>query len=102
MLSAPPATAASTSPSRMYCDALTIACKPLPQRRLSVSAPVSTGRPPLTHATRDRYMSFASVWITLPKTHCPMSFGSTLARASASLTTRAASSVGAMSLRLPP
>ena len=75
MLSAPPATAASVSPSRMYCDALTIACSPLPQRRFRVSAPVSWGKPPLTQATRDRYMSLASVWITLPKTHWPTSLG---------------------------
>ncbi len=102
MLSAPPATAASVSPSRMYCDALTIACRPLPHRRFSVSAPLVTGSPPLTPATRDRYMSFASVWMTLPNTHWPMSAGSALARASASLTTRAARSVGGMSFRLPP
>ena len=57
MLSAPPPTAASTSPSMMYCDALTIACSPLPHSRFSVSAPLSCGRPPLTAATRDRYMS---------------------------------------------
>ena len=102
MLSAPPATAASVSPSRMYCDADTIACIPLPQRRLSVSAPVSCGSPPFTQASREMYMSFGSVWITLPKTHWPTSFGSTLARLTASLTTRAARSLGAMSFRLPP
>ncbi len=102
MLSAPPATAASVSPSRMYCEALTIACSPLPQSRFKVSAPVSCGRPPSTQATRDRYMSFGSVWITLPKTHWPTSRGSTLARLKASLTTLAASSVGGISLRPPP
>jgi hypothetical protein len=47
-------------------------------------------------------MSFCSVWITLPNTHCPTSFGSIFARDTASRTTCAASSVGAMSLRLPP
>ena len=81
MLSAPPATAASVSPSRMYCAAETIACMPLPHRRFTVSAPVSCGSPPLTQATREMYMSFGSVWITLPNTHWPTSFGSTLARA---------------------
>ena len=45
MLSAPPATAQSVSPSRMYCEADTIACNPLPHRRLTVSAPVSCGKP---------------------------------------------------------
>ena len=57
MLSTPPATAASVSPSRMYCAAETIACMPLPQSRFSVSAPVSCGRPPFTHASREMYMS---------------------------------------------
>ena len=86
----------------MYCDALTIACMPLPHSRFSVSEPVVTGSPPLTQATREMYMSFGSVWMTLPKMHWPTSFGSTFARATASLTTRAASSVGAKSFRLPP
>ena len=102
MLSTPPATAASVSPSRMYCDAETIACMPLPQRRFSVSAPVSCGRPPFTQASREMYMSLGSVWITLPNTHWPTSFGSIFARLTASLTTRAARSLGAMSFRLPP
>ena len=102
MLSAPPATAASMSPSMMYCEALTIACMPLPQSRLSVSAPDSAGSPPLSAATRERYMSFGSVWITLPNTHWPISLGSTLARLTASRTTRAASSVGATSFKPPP
>ena len=102
MLSAPPATAASVSPSRMYCDAETIACMPLPHRRFSVSAPVSCGRPPFTQARREMYMSFGSVWMTLPNTHWPTSFGSIFARLTASLTTRAARSLGAMSFRLPP
>ena len=80
MLSAPPATAASVSPSRMYCDAETIACMPLPHRRFTVNAPVSCGRPPFTQARREMYMSFGSVWITLPITHWPTSFGSIFAR----------------------
>ena len=102
MLSAPPATAASTSPSRMDCEALTIACMPLPHRRFTVSAPDSAGKPPLSAATREIYMSFASVWITLPNMHWPISLGSTLARLTASRTTWAPSSLGGMSLRLPP
>ncbi len=102
MLSAPPATATSVSPSRMYCDAETMACMPLPHSRLTVNAPVSCGRPPFTHARREMYMSLGSVWMTLPMTHWPTSFGSTLARATASFTTRAARSLGAMSFRLPP
>ena len=76
MLSAPPATATSVSPSRMYCEADTIACMPLPHSRFSVSEPVSCGRPPFTQARRERYMSRGSVWMTLPKTHWPTCFGS--------------------------
>ena len=48
MFSAPPATATSASPSMIVCAAVMIACRPLPHSRLSVSAGVSTGRPPLT------------------------------------------------------
>src|SRR6516162_1133346 len=65
--SAPPATAASVSPSLMACAAETIACSPLPQSRFTVNAGVVTGRPPFTAATRLRYMSLVSVWVTLPK-----------------------------------
>ena len=102
MLSVPPATAVSVSPSRMYCAADTIACMPLPHSRLTVNAPVSCGRPPLTAHSRDTYMSRASVWMTLPMTHWPTSLGSIFARATASRTTRAPRSLGARSFRLPP
>ena len=68
MDSAPPATATSQSPSLIAWAADTIACSPLPHSRLTVKAGVSTGSPPLTAATRLRYMSRASVWITCPKT----------------------------------
>jgi len=102
MLSVPPATAVSVSPSRMYCDAETIACMPLPHNRFTVNAPVSWGSPPLTAHRREMYMSRASVWITLPITHWPTSFGSIFARATASRTTRAPRSLGGMSFRLPP
>ena len=68
MLSAPPPIVQSASPSRMYCAADTIACSPLPHRRLTVIAPVSCGRPPFTAHTREMYMSLGSVWITLPIT----------------------------------
>jgi len=66
--SAPPATATSQSPSMMACEADTMACSPLPHSRFTVSAGVPTSRPPLTAATRDRYMSLFSVWIQLPNT----------------------------------
>ena len=66
--SAPPATAASASPSMMAWAAEMMACSPLPHSRFTVSPGVLAGRPPLMAATRPRYMSLASVWITLPKT----------------------------------
>ena len=87
MLSVPPPIAASVSPSRIVCAADTIACMPLPHRRFTVNAPEPCGRPPFTATTREMYMSFASVWITLPITHWPISAGSTFARATASRTT---------------
>ncbi len=102
MLSVPPATAVSVSPNRMYCAADTIACMPLPHSRFTVNAPVSCGNPPFTAHSREMYMSFGSVWITLPITHWPTSAGSILARATASRTTRAPSSLGATSFRPPP
>ena len=59
MLSTPPATAASVSPSRMYCDAETIACMPLPQRRFNGQragvvrqAAVHAGEPRDVHVLR--------------------------------------------------
>ena len=45
-----------------------MACIPLPHSRFRVIAGVPTGNPPLTAATRDRYMSLFSVWSTLPNT----------------------------------
>src|SRR6266542_6639042 len=100
--SAPPATAASASPSLMACAADTIACNPLPHSRLTLNAGVSTGRPPFTAATRPRYMSRTSVWMTLPNTACPTSTGSTPDRATTSLTTVAARSHGGTSFSPPP
>src|SRR5215207_6193116 len=80
----------------------TIACSPDPHSRFRVKAGVSTGRPPLIVATRDRYMSRVSVWITLPNTTCPTSAGSTPERLTASRTTAAPRSAGGMSFKLPP
>src|SRR5579871_2665369 len=100
--SAPPATAASASPSMMAWAAETIACRPLPHSRFTVNAGVSTGRPPLTAATRLRYMSRVSVWITLPKAQCPTAAGSTRARRTDSATTAAARSHGGTLASPPP
>ena len=68
MLSAPAPITTSVSPSRMCWAAETIACSPLPHRRLTVRQGVPTGSPPSIAATRDTYMSRASPWITLPST----------------------------------
>src|SRR6202046_1421996 len=100
--SAPPPPAASVSPSMMACAAEMMACSPLPHSRFTVSPAVLGGRPPLMAATRPRYMSLASVWITLPKTALPTSTGSTSARLTASRTTAAARSQGGTVARPPP
>src|SRR5208337_1202371 len=102
MLSAPPPTAMSASPSRMLCAAETIACRPDPHSRLTVSAGASWVTPAPSAATRAMYMSFGSVWMTLPNTTCPTSAPATPARTSASRTTCEPSALGAMSLSAPP
>src|ERR1035438_8180859 len=86
----------------MICAAERMAERPLPQRRLTVSAEVSIGKPPFSAATRAMYISLASVWITLPKTQAPISFGASPERRTASRVTAAANSVGGMSLSAPP
>jgi len=73
--------------------------QPEPQRRLTVRHGVPTGRPASTAATRDRYMSLASPWITLPITTWPTLAGSTFARATASLMATAPRRVAARSQR---
>src|SRR5215468_9642753 len=100
--SEPPATATSQSPSLIACAADTIACSPVPHSRFSVNAGVSTPSPPLTPATRARYMSRTSVWITLPNITWPTSDGSTPARLTASRTTVEARSQGGTAARPPP
>src|ERR1700727_561543 len=100
--SAPPATAASVSPSMMACAAEMIGCSPLPHSCFRVIPPVLGASPWLMAAPRPRYMSLASVWITLPKTAWPTSAGSTSARATASRTTAAARSQGGTVARPPP
>ena len=102
MFSAPPPMATSVSPSKMDWLAFTMACRPEPHRRLTLNAGVPSPQPPLMAATRDRYMSLGSVLTTWPNTTWPTSLPSTLARTSDSRTTRAPSSVGGTSFRLPP
>jgi len=57
---------------------------------------------PFNAATRARYISLASVWITLPKTQARISFAASPERRTDSRVTAAASSVGGMSLSAPP
>ena len=59
--SAPPASATSASPFSIACVAETIACRPRPHRRLTVSAGASLGTPALIPTTRAMYMSSADV-----------------------------------------
>ena len=80
----------------------TMACRPEPHRRFTVSAGVPTGIPASTAATRERYMSRASPWITLPITTWPTLAGSAFALASASRMAIAPSLVGGTSLNAPP
>ena len=94
--------ATSASPSKMLWLAEMMACRPEPHRRLTLKAGVPSAQPPLTAATRDKYMSRASVLTTWPKTTWPTSLPSTPARASDSRTTSVASSIGGVSLRLAP
>jgi hypothetical protein len=58
--SAPAPTTQSVSPSMMCWAADTIACRPLPHRRLTVRHGVPIGSPPSMPATREMYMSRAS------------------------------------------
>ena len=102
MLSEPPPIAMSASPSMIVCAADTIACRPEPHRRFTVSAGVCCATPPLIAATRARYMSFGSVFTTCPNTTCPTASPDTFARDSTSATTFAPRSVGEKSFRLPP
>ncbi len=97
--SAPPASATRASPVWICCVAETIACTPVPQRRLTVKAGVSVGTPAFTPTTRAMYMSLASEWMTLPKTTLSTSSGFVCARSSASTAAMRPSSVGGTSLR---
>ena len=80
MLSAPPASAKSASPSASACTAETTACAPDPQSRLTFIAGTVSGMPASIAATRRRYMSRGSVLMTWPKTTWPIWPGSTPAR----------------------
>ena len=92
----------SASQMIMLGDADTMDCSPEPHSRFTVRHGVPTGMPASSAATRDRYMSFASPWITLPMTTWPTRAGSTFARATASLIAIAPSFVAAISFSAPP
>ena len=81
--SAPPATATSASPVAIVCAAETIACTPVPHRRLTVNAGTSLGMPAFIATTRAMYMSSGAEWITLPNTTWSTCSGSIAARSSA-------------------
>ena len=74
-----------------------MACSPEPHRRFTVKQGVPAGRPASSAATRDRYMSRASPWITLPITTWPTLAGSIFARETASLMAMAPSLVAGIS-----
>ncbi len=96
--SAPPASATSTSPVWMCIVAVTIDWTPDPQSRLTVSAGDSCGTPALIATTRDMYMSFVLLWITLPKTTCSIWSGRRPERSIAAFAAVAPRSVASTSL----
>jgi hypothetical protein len=102
MDSAPPATATSASPVAIDWAAETIACTPVPQRRLTVKAGTSWGIPAFIATTRAMYMSSGAEWITLPKTTWSTSSGWICERSIAVLAAREPSSVVGWPFRLPP
>src|SRR3546814_8522549 len=62
-----------SSPSSSDCAAEIIACKPDPQRRLTLKAGVAWPMPALMAATLDKYMSRGSVLMTWPTATWPTS-----------------------------
>ena len=71
----------------------TIACTPVPHRRLTVKAGASLGTPALMPTTRAMYMSSGAVWMTLPNTTWSTCSGSSRARSIAARAAVAPSSV---------
>ena len=102
MLSAPPASPNSASPSASDCATETIACTPEPQSRLTFIAGTLSGTPAPIAAMRERYMSRGSVAITCPKATLPICAGSTPDRSIAAAATRHPSSTGGVPASAPP
>ena len=61
-------------PSQISCAAVTIACAPEPQTRLTVIAGTETGRPPSIAAWRAGFIRLPA-WMTLPMTTLPIALG---------------------------
>src|SRR5262249_9419970 len=100
--SAPPASATDASPVWIDWHAETIACTPVPHRRLTVYAGTSFGTPAFIPTTRAMYMSAASVWITFPNTTWSTWSGSSPPPPSAALAAVAQSSDAGTPARLLP
>ena len=102
MLSEPPARPNPASPSLSDCMTETMACKPDPHSLLTFMAGVLSGMPALIEATRERYMSRGSVFMTCPIATCPICSGSTPDRSIAAFAAVAARSIGATGANEPP
>jgi hypothetical protein len=94
--------ATSASPVAIVCAAETIACTPVPQRRLTVKAGTSLGMPAFIATTRAMYMSSGAEWITLPNTTWSTWSGWIAERSRAASTAVAPRSVVGTSFRVPP
>ncbi len=102
MLSAPPASATSLSPSCMLCAPLTTLWKPEPHSRFTVSAGTSCGTSALSATCRAMYGPLGSVCATLPKKTESMISGRPPACAMAARAATAPSSVAVRPLSVPP
>ena len=100
MDSMPPATTTSASPARIACRASITALRPEPQTLFTVNAPTVSGRPAPRAAWRAGFCPAPAVR-TWPRTTSSTSFGSAPARATASFTTRAPSSVAGSGASAP-
>jgi len=67
MLSTPPARAALSWPVAMPREALARASRPEPQSRLTVAAPMSTGRPASKALMRATLRLSSPAWLTQPR-----------------------------------
>jgi hypothetical protein len=101
MFSMPPATAMSTSPARIICEAIATALRPDPQTMLIVVAGTSFGIPAPIAACRAGFCPRPAVR-TQPSTTSSTSPSAISARSSAARTACAPSSVAATSLNCPP